>query len=454
MLRRFLPILILIAGVGGFLLLKATRPTPPPVVAQERIWRVSVTTVTPASQRPLLSLFGRVEAPERIRAAAPVAGRLLEVRVRDGERVNSGAVLARLDPRDLHPRWRKAQAEVEREQLRLSHDHAALAQERELLRLAEVALERAGTVQAKNLGSVSSVDEARQQLARARLAVTLREQSIAEHPARLATVMATLAEAERDVERGELRAPFAARIGVVDAAAGDQLQPNQTILTLFPLNRLFVRTKIPGAHAATLRLALDAGERLTASGDYAGQPLTAVLERLAGEADARGVDALLRLDAAPEVPLGAFVNLHLECPPVANTIALPFAALHGGSQIFVVDNGRLRSVSVERIGELKSHQLPFAKIPPAPPFSKGGDEGAAFSKGGDAELAFSKGGDSEVKGLAEVKDGDKKDGDEKDGDEGAGSLVLIRAAGLAAGTAVLTTHLPNAIDGLKVEVVQ
>ena len=42
---------------------------------------------------------------------------------------------------------------------------------------------------------------------------------------------AELAEAERDVARGEITAPFAARIAVVDAAAGNQARPNQTILT-------------------------------------------------------------------------------------------------------------------------------------------------------------------------------------------------------------------------------
>jgi multidrug resistance efflux pump len=42
---------------------------------------------------------------------------------------------------------------------------------------------------------------------------------------------AELAEAERDAARGEITAPFAARIAVVDAAAGDQARPNQTILT-------------------------------------------------------------------------------------------------------------------------------------------------------------------------------------------------------------------------------
>ncbi|AFL72133.1 efflux RND transporter periplasmic adaptor subunit [Thiocystis violascens] len=391
--RRILPFIILLAGLGGFFALKETRPTPNPVVPTERIWRVAVTAATPADHRPILSLFGRVEAPDRVRAAAPVAGRLLEVRVRDGELVEAGAVLARLDPRDLEPRRLKARAEVEKERLRLTHDTEALEQERELLRLADAAVTRADTVQSKKLGSISSVDEAREQLARARLAVTLREQSIAEHPSRLASLKATLAEAERDAARGEILAPFAARIGAVEAAAGDQLQANQTILTIVPLDGLYLRAKIPGAYGEELRRALNAGERLTARGQHAGKDLTAVLERLAGEADARGVDALLRLDAGADLPLGAFVNLRLERPPAPDTVALPFSALHGGDRIFAVDDGRLRGIAVERIGEF----------------------------GGDTTEA---------------------------------GQVLVRAPELTPGTPVMVTHLPNALDSLKVETIQ
>ncbi|NVZ09822.1 HlyD family efflux transporter periplasmic adaptor subunit [Allochromatium humboldtianum] len=390
--RRILPILILALGVGIFVALKATRPAPHPVQPSERIWRIAVTDVRPAAHHPILTLFGQVEAPDRIQAAAPVAGRLLEVQVRDGERVAAGALLARLDPRDLQPRLTRAQADLEKERLKLVHDRQALEQEREILRLARQALERAETVQSKQLGSISSVDEAREQYARAQLAVTLREQSIAEHPARLATLEAALAEAERDLARGTIRAPFEARIGVVEAAAGDQLQPNQTILTLYPLDGLYVRAKVPGVHSEELRAALTNGEQLTASGSHAGRPVTAVLERLSGEADARGVDALLRLAPESRLPLGAFVELRLERPPAPDTIALPFAALHGGDRIFAVRDGRLHGLRIERVGEL---------------------------------------------------------------DTGAGEgRVLLRVPELQPGEPVMITHLPNALDTLKVEIVQ
>lgn len=389
MLRRILPFLILMLGVGGFLALKATRDRPAPVPPKERVWRVETVGVTAGSHSPTLSLFGRVEAPDRIRAAAPVAGRLLAVLVRDGQRVAAGELLARIDPRDLEPRLAQARAEVEREQLKLDHDRQALEQEQALLALAEAALVRADKVQSKNLGSATDVDQAREQLARARLAVTLREQSIAEHPARLAALQARLAEAERDAARGEILAPFAARIGTVEAAAGDQMQPNETILTLYPVDGLWLRATVPGDRGEELRAALAAGERLGARVNHGGQRFTAVLERLSGEADARGVDALLRVEGEVDLPLGAFVDLVLQRPVASETIALPFAALSGGERVFVVEDNRLRAVPIERVGELVED------------------------------------------GVSEV-------------------LIRPRDGGLPPGARVMVTHLPNAVDGLKV----
>lgn len=387
MLRRIIPFLILALAVGGFMALKATRPKGVPVAPKERVWRIQTESVEVADHRPELSLFGRVEAPDRVRAAAPVAGRLLEVRVRDGERVAAGTLLARLDPMDLEPRLARARAELEKERLRHAHDQDALEQERELLELARKALGRADKVQSQKLGTASDVDQASEQLARARLAVTLREQALAEHPARLALLEASLAEAERDAARAEIRAPFDARIGTVESAAGDQLQPNQTILTLYPTDGLYLRAKVPGVHAAELRSALAQGERLKARANFAGRTYDATLERLSGEADARGVDALLRMESGADMPLGAFVDLILERPSAPDTVALPFTALHGGDRVFTLEDTRLQSVPVERVGEVSL--------------------------------------------------------------DGA-TQVLVRAPGLATGARVMVTHLPNAVQGLKV----
>jgi hypothetical protein len=109
----------------------------------------------------------------------------------------------------------------------------------------------------------------------------------------------------------------------VEAAAGDQLQPNQTILTLYPVDGLYLRAKVPGSRSDELRSALARGERLSARAHHAGRTFAAELERISGEADARGVDALLRLAPQAEIPIGAFVDLVLERPPPRTPSSCP-----------------------------------------------------------------------------------------------------------------------------------
>ncbi|MCB1887631.1 MAG: efflux RND transporter periplasmic adaptor subunit [Rhodocyclaceae bacterium] len=388
MLRRLLPIVVILLAVGGFMALKASRPAPPPVESRERIWRVETTTAEPRTARPTLVLYGRIEAPDRVRAASPVGGRIQSVAVRDGQRVDAGTLLARLDPSDLAPRVARARADVERETIRHQTDRKAIAEERALLELAEASVERLARLKNARLGAESALDQAREQAARARLAVTLREQSLAEHPARLAQFQATLAEAERDAARGEIRAPFAGRVSGVAVAAGDQVQAGQVLMSLYAADALYLRARVPVAYSAELRDALAAGESLGAVAHFGARELPARLERIAGEADARGVEVLLRLDTAEGVPVGAFVDAVLERPAVDNVLALPFSALHGSNRIYRIRDGRLLGTVVERVGERR--------------------------EGGQVQL-------------------------------------LVRSSEIQPGDALLATHLPNALDGLAVE---
>tara|TARA_R110001583_G_scaffold132142_2_gene284058 strand:- start:12817 stop:13995 length:1179 start_codon:yes stop_codon:yes gene_type:complete len=389
MRRRLLPLVIILAAVGVFVLLKSTRPAPPAVEVRERVWRIEASASEPVEARPTLVLYGRIEAPDRIRAAAPVSGRLLEVLVRDGDRVAAGTVLARLDPRDLQPRVAQARGDVDRERIRHRGDLAAIEQEKALLALAEAKQARFEKLKNARLGAESAYDQTREEVARVRLSLTQRQQAIAEHPARLSQLQAKLAEAERDARRGEIVAPFAARIGKVEVAAGDQVQPGQALLSLYASDALFLRARVPAIYAEELRMALARGEQLQATADFGATTIRARLQRISGEADARGVDVLLRIEDGANLPVGAFVNAVLERPPVADVLVLPFAALHGGDRIYAVRDGRLASLKVTRVGERR--------------------------EGDDVQL-------------------------------------LVRVPDARAGEPVMRTHLPNAIDGLAVEV--
>lgn len=159
--------MILAIGIGGFKALRATRPDQPPVKIDERVWRVAAVEVSPQRRAPELLLYGRVEAPDLLKVAAANSARVAELAVRDGDRVQQGELLIRLDQRDFLPRLaqgRAAEAElraqIDSERNRYSSDQAALENERVLMALAEDGVERQKRLKTQRAGSESSLDEA------------------------------------------------------------------------------------------------------------------------------------------------------------------------------------------------------------------------------------------------------------------------------------------------------
>src|SRR5258708_33192406 len=70
------------------------------------VWRLSFVPSTPPS---VVELTGRVEGDDSS-VAAKVAGRILEIRVREGDDMKAGDVIAVLDDRQVQSRHDQAQA--------------------------------------------------------------------------------------------------------------------------------------------------------------------------------------------------------------------------------------------------------------------------------------------------------------------------------------------------------
>ena len=403
MLKRLIPVIIIALGVGGFMALRLTRPEPVPVDAQERTWPVEALTVSLGEHVPLLPLYGEVVAPERVNLVAPIAARVAARPVSDGQRVVKGELLVALNEEDLLSPVRQAEAEVadlqaqlENERIRHENNRRLLTQERNILASANRQLERNRSLAGRNLTSQADVDAARDAVARAQLNVANRESAIAEYPSRLASLEARLSRARvveenarRDLERGRIEAPFDGRVTGVDVAPGDDVAARASLLSLFPLDGLEVRALIPRRFQAELEAALDAGTPLVAVGEE-GQRL--VLERLAGESDPIGIEAIFAVKGqASGLRPGAMVTLQLRRPAVEDALAVPYAALHGADLIYRINaDNRLERQRVERLGEVRQQE--------------------------------------------------------------GGRWLLVRAEALNDGERIMSTHLPNAVQGLRVEV--
>lgn len=404
MFRKLLPLLIIVVGIAGFLLLKATRPEPEEVVATERSWLVQVQEVRPATATPVLPLYGEVVAPDLQTVTATLSGRIGQMPVREGVRVTAGDVLVSLDEEDVAPVLAQAKAQVadleaqiQSEQVRYRNDRRSLESEMAILDNARRQFQRIDALVARNLASQENREAATDVLARAELTVRTREKSVAEHPARLLSLEARLAQAraslaatELDSERATATAPFDGIVTNLQVAAGDQVSPGQALLSVYPSRGLEVRARVPQMYLRELTRALAAGHLLEAQADGSGYRFELI--RFAGLSDPAGTEAVLRVVGdAGELRPGALQPLTLSRLPRDQVVAIPFSALYGADSVYVLDDdNRMQRLSVERVGE------------------------------------------------AHRDDGRRR--------------LLIASDDLKAGMKLITTHLPNAVTGLKVRV--
>ncbi len=405
--RIALPLLILAVGIGGMAVLVKSKPERESLGAEERSWPVAVEAIEPGTVTPQLVLFALVDSPRVTHLSSAVAADVDTVDVLEGQRVALDDRLLALDDREIRFVLAQREAEMagfeadlEHEDLRHRNNLSALKHEEELLALARREVVRARDLAERKLGSESSLDRVRRDEERQLLAVEQRRLAIREHASRRKQIEAQIArtralrsQAMLDLERTRVYPPFAGRVTEVFVSPGARVRPGDRLVEMFDGDALELRAQIPLRHLPVMRAALDRGERLDARAPVDGREVRAVLHRLTARVDrgSGGADGLFRVtEGGAWLQIGRTVELVLDLPAVEGAVAVPHEALYGTDRVFVLDGERMRSVEAERVGE-----------------SRTGDGGAR---------------------------------------------VILRSPELKPNDRLIVTHLPNAIDGLKVEV--
>ena len=420
-LKKTAPLLLILGlAIGGAILLVATKPQTPPPESEEKVWVVTTQTATPARHFPIITLYGRIESARSSRLTSSLSTEVIDILCEEGERVSKGQPLVRLDGRDAQLRLKQRSAElteiralIASEGHRFDSDQRILKSERRLQALAQQEVERAQRLKAGKLAAQARIDEAQQVKLRQDIAVAQRQLAVQDHEARLARLQAQLkkaesllAVAELDVERSLLRAPFDARITQLPASPGNRTRPGEVLVELYALDALQVRAQIPNTKLAAVETALNNGHPLTAwTRTDTQQRLELQLTHLAGDIKPGrgGRDGLFKLKApAKNLAIGNIVSLQLQLPAVDNSLALPREALYGNDRIYTISDGRLKGHWVERLGET----LDNSSTPPL----------------------------------------------ENTQATATANWLLVRNTRIAPGDLIVTTQLPNAVEGLKVRV--
>jgi len=342
-LKILLPIAVIGVGALGGLALFLTRPAvsrqtpevPRPLVrvleVELRDVQLTVRTHGTVAPRTESDLVPEVSGPVVWVSPVLVSGGSFE----------KGEPLLRVDPLDYEVGAERASAALERAR----SDHRRASRE----------LARQRGLEKRKVASAAELDSA------------INNERVANAALREAT--ASLRKAERDLERTEMRAPYAGRVREEKVDVGQFVNRGSSIGRIYAVDYAEVRLPIPDSQLAFIDLPLalrhdappDDAPRVTLRARFAGaeQEWEGRVVRTEGEIDPRSrmVHAVARIadpyGAGPDgnrapLAVGLFVEAEIQGHLARGASVLPRSALRDGDQVWVVDaEDRLRFRDVD-----------------------------------------------------------------------------------------------------------
>lgn len=223
-------------------------------------------TMASRSAEGLATANGRIEVT-RVDIASKLAGRVAEILVSEGDSVQKGAVVARLDTAELLAQLAGAKASVQRALASVGRAEADIAIREAEHNLAGIELQRALELEQRAAGTRAELERRRAQHvvsaaniqgARAALAEAKAAQQAAE--AQVAQVKAMLADSE-------LRTPVSGRVEYKLVQPGEVVAAGGRLVTILDLTDVFMTIFLPTGEAGRVALGSEARIVLDAVAD-------------------------------------------------------------------------------------------------------------------------------------------------------------------------------------------
>ncbi|MFQ5514071.1 MAG: efflux RND transporter periplasmic adaptor subunit [Myxococcota bacterium] len=281
---------------------------------------------------------GTVRARRRAQLSAEIGGRVVEILHREGEQVEAGEPLLRLDNTIQRARVRLAReslrvAESARHQACVTRDRAR----RELERKRQLADKR--IVSADLLDQLESAYESARASCRAKSAEVERAR-------------AQIALAEAELEKTVIRAPFAGVIAEVSVEVGEWITPSPPLLSAPPVvdvldrSSLYISAPMDEVDSAAIRVGQPCKITIDSrpGKQFRGQVVRVAPYVLDIEAQNRTVEIEVELDDSESVTSllpGTSADVEVVLEVHENVLRVPTASLLEGRRVLVVEEDRL-----------------------------------------------------------------------------------------------------------------
>lgn len=223
---------------------------------------------------------GRLEAVE-VDVATKIAGRLAEIGPREGDWVEAGAVLARLDADDLRAQLRAAQAQVVQARRAVDETQAGVRKSRSDLTLAGKTLKRSEELVGRGFISRNKLDADQTGMEGAMAGMAQAKSRVGEADAAVAAAQAKVDSLAATLDDTSLKAPISGRVLYRLAEPGEVLAAGGKALTLVDLSDMFMTIYLPTDKAGQVALGSEARIVLDA---LPGQAIPAIVSFVAPKA--------------------------------------------------------------------------------------------------------------------------------------------------------------------------
>ena len=339
MRKLIIPALVIIASILGAVTLMATSPQLEPNVPAPVPPTVRVVDIEPKSIQMTVQSQGTVAPNTESELIPEVSGRVIWMSksLVNGGYFEKGAVLLRLDDEDHRSSLQRAKATLTRAEAEYQH--------------ARFEYQRMQSLEDRQLASRSQIENA------------LRASRVTE--AALQDAQASYAQAVRDLERTQVKAPFTGLVRRESVDIGQLVGRGSAVATIYAGDQAEVRLPIADRQLAFLNLPV--GQRgelpfeqqpnVRLSAEYAGQKLewNGKIVRTEAQIDtsSRMVHVIARVtneDQVAPLSVGLFVNADIEGLLVDDIVVLPRNALRTGNRVLVVDDdNKLRFREIETL---------------------------------------------------------------------------------------------------------
>ncbi|MBF2001018.1 MAG: efflux RND transporter periplasmic adaptor subunit [Synechococcales cyanobacterium M58_A2018_015] len=283
----------LIAGCGN---LPRSEAQPAQQGDSEGVAAVETAIAQTGSLDTAIEYTGTTVPVRRVALRAQTEGRLLDLTVDVGDRVNQGQVLGQVDNRLLAASVNQERAELAALQSEVAQAEAEVSNARAQVEQAQVELQQAQadadrllalsregaiTTQAAEQ-AVTAARTAEQTLRSAQEQVRTRQQAVVAAERRVAAQQATLAEVQARKAFSSLTSPISGAVLERTVQPGDLVQPGDEVLQLGDFSAVKVSVQVSELELGTLRVGQPAEVRLDA---FPNQTLTGEIVRISPAAD-------------------------------------------------------------------------------------------------------------------------------------------------------------------------